>query len=296
MTMHRWLNFSSRSFPSFISAGKRIFQPGERHDERIFPAFVAMFVIKGIVHLMEDGVPYEIKDGEWFIQTPGLRHFGYKESDQETVYYWIHFLPGDWEISASDLSAPGRIVKIDMGDGLRVPDTRYSLNMNYGPFPCEEWDGPLESIVEAVLVGNWTLQQSRFMQLLERMMEFDPDRHLIPSNTVALQVYRFLLENFRKPIRLKQLAQNLHYSVDYLSRCFRLHYQTTPSAFLHRLRMEEAKLLLATSGYSVRRIAVEVGYEELSVFSRAFKNDQNVSPVQYRERIYAGGMLARDDS
>lgn len=61
----------------------------------------------------------------------------------------------------------------------------------------------------------------------------------------------------------------------------------TPIQYVHTLRLEEAKQLLESTDMSIEAIAGEVGYEDMSFFSRLFRREVGLTPGQYRRRFGA---------
>jgi transcriptional regulator GlxA family with amidase domain len=59
----------------------------------------------------------------------------------------------------------------------------------------------------------------------------------------------------------------------------------SPLAYVHALRLEEAKQMLETSEDSVEAIANAVGYEDAGFFSRLFRREVSLTPAQYRKRF-----------
>ncbi|MBK9335992.1 MAG: helix-turn-helix transcriptional regulator [Lewinellaceae bacterium] len=53
--------------------------------------------------------------------------------------------------------------------------------------------------------------------------------------------------------------------------------------FLQKLRMAKAAELLQTSEYQVSAVALAVGYENLSAFTRAFRLAHGVPPSEWRK-------------
>ena len=53
---------------------------------------------------------------------------------------------------------------------------------------------------------------------------------------------------------------------------------------LLRIRMDEAKKLLANTNMLISEIALQTGYTDVSYFSRIFKRTAGVSPAEYRKR------------
>lgn len=67
-----------------------------------------------------------------------------------------------------------------------------------------------------------------------------------------------------------------------LSRAFKRRYGLTIHAFIINGKMERGKKLLLESGCTVKEIAQQLGYTELSNFSRDFTKLVGVSPSAFR--------------
>jgi AraC family transcriptional regulator, arabinose operon regulatory protein len=59
-------------------------------------------------------------------------------------------------------------------------------------------------------------------------------------------------------------------------------YKQSPKTFFLKKRIERAKVLLLESSFTIAAIAEELGYSEISSFSRQFKKIVGVSPEAYR--------------
>lgn len=59
----------------------------------------------------------------------------------------------------------------------------------------------------------------------------------------------------------------------------------SPLAYVHTLRLEEAKQMLEANRQPIEAIANEVGYEDPGFFSRLFRREVNLTPAQYRKRF-----------
>lgn len=59
----------------------------------------------------------------------------------------------------------------------------------------------------------------------------------------------------------------------------------SPLDYVHTLRLEEAKQMLEAGDAPVEAIAVEVGYQDASFFSRLFRRKVALTPAQYRRRF-----------
>ncbi len=59
----------------------------------------------------------------------------------------------------------------------------------------------------------------------------------------------------------------------------------SPLAYVHTLRLEEAKQMLEATDLPIEAIANEVGYEDAGFFSRLFRRQVQLTPAQYRKRF-----------
>jgi AraC-like DNA-binding protein len=82
---------------------------------------------------------------------------------------------------------------------------------------------------------------------------------------------------------LAQMAQAAHLSESHFRKLFRESHGESWRAMQIRARMQKACELVLYSGRSMTRIAAELGFSTVHNFSRAFKREVGVSPLQYRK-------------
>lgn len=92
----------------------------------------------------------------------------------------------------------------------------------------------------------------------------------------------FITVHFSKPLNLNKLAQHCLVHPAHLSRQFKKETGMTLTEYLHKQRIEEAKLLLKKERTSIEWVAGFVGFEDAAYFSRVFKKIEGVTPTQYR--------------
>lgn len=84
-------------------------------------------------------------------------------------------------------------------------------------------------------------------------------------------------------ITLKELAQQLHYSVPYCSKYIRKLFGCTFSQLLQHIRFQKAEPLLKNTTMTVEQISGLLGYENQESFMRAFKKKYHMTPSRYRD-------------
>jgi AraC-like DNA-binding protein len=79
---------------------------------------------------------------------------------------------------------------------------------------------------------------------------------------------------------MPQLCQILSMSRSQLLRKMKALVGISPSDFIRLHRLQKAKTMLDTSDLTVSEVAYEVGYKDVSHFSRSFREMFGVSPSQ----------------
>lgn len=102
------------------------------------------------------------------------------------------------------------------------------------------------------------------------------------------RVFRFINEQFDRPVFLAEAAGLVHLSAGAFSRFFRAHTGKTFPRFVNELRVGRACRLLAEGESSVTEIAFACGFENLSNFNRQFLRMRGVSPSRFRAAVRRG--------
>jgi two-component system response regulator YesN len=99
---------------------------------------------------------------------------------------------------------------------------------------------------------------------------------------VIRQAVRYIKEHFREELTLDDVAQAVHFSPYYVSRLFKEELGMNFIEYLTRIRIDEAKRMLLETNQTVSEIAVYVGYQDPSYFTKVFKKMEGRTPTQFR--------------
>lgn len=95
-------------------------------------------------------------------------------------------------------------------------------------------------------------------------------------------VVAWLRANLRAPLDVDKLARNAGMSVRSLHRhCLQV-LDTTPAKLIEKLRVEQARTLLATTPLGTKTVAARCGFGSASRMARAFERTLGVAPRAYR--------------
>jgi len=101
------------------------------------------------------------------------------------------------------------------------------------------------------------------------------------------RVIAVMEETLDRQISLGELAAIVNLSPSRLARVFKTATGTPPARYLHRLRLQRARVLLERSYLSVKQVMIAVGLTDPSHFARDFRREHGCAPSQLRRRSWA---------
>lgn len=109
-----------------------------------------------------------------------------------------------------------------------------------------------------------------------------PSHSLDSVHTTASRLKSCLHNCLDKPVTLRELADTVHLTPNYLCRLFKEYLGETPMSYLQRIRLQEARRLLTHTDLPIAAISEKLCYEEPSYFARLFRKRYGISPTEYR--------------
>lgn len=136
---------------------------------------------------------------------------------------------------------------------------------------------------------NAIIQLLKILDILANSTEchFITHKHYIPINTEAEtnrmnKVYEYVMKNFRRKIRLEDVAAISNMTPTSFSRYFKCRVNKSFSDFLKEIRIDYACKLLSKEKMSINQIGYECGFQNLSNFNKQFKTVTGRQPLHYR--------------
>jgi AraC-like DNA-binding protein len=130
----------------------------------------------------------------------------------------------------------------------------------------------------------------RYLILCTRL--YKQQHHLLAIEASSMDIIRefnYLVENhFKTKHTVAEYADLLNKSPKTLSNLFAKLGSKSPLSFIQDRKMLEAKRMLRYSDKAVKEIAYELGYEDIQTFSRFFKNNEGLSPSEFKEKPLSG--------
>lgn len=163
-------------------------------------------------------------------------------------------------------------------------------------FKNHEWQPRLRAVVTQLareefaspLAGRLFLE-SKMLEIVAIMLDFQhrstQDMAFLPRrDEEKIRFARLILEqNLSNPPSLAQLARRIESNEFTLKRGFKLLFGMPVFKFLQKMRMEKAAELLRDGQLQVAEVAMAVGYENVSAFTRAFQTEHLILPSDLRK-------------
>ncbi|WML41489.1 helix-turn-helix domain-containing protein [Neobacillus sp. OS1-2] len=105
------------------------------------------------------------------------------------------------------------------------------------------------------------------------------------STTVIHRAKLYIRDNLSQPLRLKDVAENLHISSRHLSRLFTEELGVTFTQYVRNERINRATNLLTTTKLPIKEIAIQTGFETVHYFTTVFKDIIGVTPGEFSKRL-----------
>jgi AraC-like DNA-binding protein len=103
-----------------------------------------------------------------------------------------------------------------------------------------------------------------------------PDSNL----TYIARAIKWIRDNYAQPFRVEQLARLARMSTSAFHRQFQAVTAMSPLQFQKHIRLQEARLLLATRASDITSVSYQVGYNSPAQFSREYRRQFGVPPSE----------------
>jgi AraC family transcriptional regulator len=111
------------------------------------------------------------------------------------------------------------------------------------------------------------------------------------TNTPSLKEYedviedvmRYIRAHISEPLDRETLAAVAGFSIPHFHRVFRAQVGESAASYVRRLRLDRAGRKLRMGAVDITEVALAAGYDSHAAFSKAFKQQFEVSPREFRQ-------------
>lgn len=128
----------------------------------------------------------------------------------------------------------------------------------------ESWIGKMP-FYEMISEGLFT----EILGLVQR--ELTNEAFSSSRRSLALRIQQYIVQHYREPLRLQDLAQHVDRSPNYVSNVFKEVTGRTPVEYMHEIRVTSARELLLTTNMTIGEISDSLGYCDQTYFNYMYK-------------------------
>lgn len=232
------------------------------------PVWNLHVITKGKGYVIQGDRKTALGAGTGFLYYPHKPQRYEADPEDPWEFRWVHF---DGEGISSMFNADSEEVWLFSSIGAkRLPGLLDEL-LAYGSDFVQEYERRIAVLLYEIIVelihGCENLHAVRTSLLRQKM----------------LQTADWIHTNCRETISLKDMAEVSGYSESYVSREFHRVMGISPVEYLLECRIVQAKQLLISTDWTMKRIAESLGYSQSSYFIRKFRESQGVTPEQFRK-------------
>jgi len=237
----------------------------------------AWLVQKGWARVEHDNEVHVAQPGQWLIVKPGKR---VQTFARETLLLSVAF-EARWP-DGSHLFDEGLSLVVDAADAPSLERKAVPLLQSMKVVNPDTWDAR----AHRVDLNHFLLLERRLCDWLQALAEVLHAHGIAHSGQTGMdervsQAVDLLNACDRgEHVDLEAIAARSGVSLNHLTRLFRQALQTTPHEYWDRLRLEYARGRLAQPASRVKEVAIELGFKNLSHFSKWFKHHTGKSPRQ----------------
>lgn len=266
--------------------------------DRTIYDYEMMYVIDGEITIFYDGKRYDLHKSDMLFFRPGIINHMEISKESHLKTHCIHFdwiLPRDNEnFSAEDFYLHDILSK-ECHARLPVLQKRYSpepidfsiptyiKNLDYNIFAALFSKCYLSYLSQTPISHVETTLT--FYTIITELYRFLNNKPGSPEHPKIKYALKYIEKNYRTRITVEELAMKLDLSPKYFGTMFKNTTGKSVNEFINTLRLYDAKQMLVSTTMRIEEISDCLGYSNEFYFSKRFKEEEGISPKQYRENI-----------
>ena len=248
------------------------------HFERVLDFNDLIYVVEGTMYVSEEGTDYEVNEGELLFLKKHKRHYGVKETQRGTKWYFAHFYldePEDDTPHFEPDSAP-----LVLNRPLRSYEV---LPKKLGGLKNGHIEKRFSELVEYCRMGD-ELKRMRINNMFCKFLTDIALTKYMDKNDYSLscRICSWLEKHYAEPFSAEKLEKEFYLSYKRMAAVFKQEQGVTMQQYHSGYRMKVAEYLLRSTLLPIGEIANELGFEDRLYFSRCFHSIVGVSPKEYR--------------
>ncbi|MFK7697032.1 helix-turn-helix domain-containing protein [Paenibacillus sp. HJGM_3] len=242
--------------------------PDWQKEEAATLTDILILTVQGQAVYIVDGETVLLEKGDFLYIPKGVLRAGHNAPEGPHQKYSVHF----------HLESPGpfpAIVPASYGKvrtrNLDYMKQRFTVLAQHW-FRRKKHDEVICTGIAMELLGYYAQDsaEDRFASIKLRLMR---------------EVQDYILEHYREPIRIGELAELVDRAPNYVTQAFKEVTGMTPITYLHQVRVHSARDLMLNTKLTIGDVADYLGYSDQAHFNRVFKKIMGYPPSSVQREV-----------
>lgn len=248
-------------------------------------SFEINFVTSGSLHYFIENKEYFLQEGNAIFINSGRLHRGYSDNFQQVSQTFVF----SSELFCSDTSFEWYhseikdFINSDVNGFVLTPDTPWMKSiLKRLEIMYQEYDKQNFSSNLSVKGHLCTI----FAEILNNIPHSTKPTMMDTEKTKRMRkLLTYIAQNYMYPITLAELSDQIGVSSAECSRFFSSQMSEAPFSYLNRYRIEKSCDLLIHTDLPISEIALRMGFNSFSYYSKRFREIMFCTPLEYRQKV-----------
>jgi len=242
----------------------------ERHRKTGSEQYILLYCVSGKGWIRINNEEFILSAHSYYILEKNIPHSYGSSLKEPWSIYWVHFT-GEmadmlYERFATSVNTPPAIPY----DPANINTFNQIFNLSENYLGAREIELLYIRLLQFLSVFVYTNQNST-------PQEDDP---------IALSI-NFMKNNLEKNFSIKELATMANYSISRYSEIFKNRTGSAPIQYFLQLKIQKSCQYLFFTKMTIKEICKEIGFDDQYYFSRMFRKQMGISPMQCRKQYKA---------
>lgn len=181
-------------------------------------------------------------------------------------------------------------ITIDINDKIQFTSIQFYHYLNtpthilIGPYQLDEFNDNTNLIPSITKKNLSTLIETyHFIIKIKQCSTYYKEIKL--KSPCVSRALEYIKNNYTSDISIEELCSELNINKCYFCSIFKKEVGTTFINYLNEYKIEKSKELLKNSNLSLLDVAISVGFNNQSYYSKVFKKITNKTPIEFRNEI-----------
>lgn len=232
------------------------------------------YVDSGILYTTVDNQEYELHSNELIVYAPNQFHS--QRTQENPSSYLSIIVDMDVLLEEHKKNLINRVIKVDRS-------TKSALDLFVQGTSIEHENSHLllfESLYR-IVYGLISHSDQEITKVASTPMQQNFENELL--NEILLYINENVFSDFNN---VEELCQHFGLSRSSLQNLFNNNLNIAPKRYILNTKLNKSKELIRESKYTISEISNLLGFSSIHYFSRRFKQEYDISPTEYANKIY----------